>query len=270
MPTATGLRAVRRPFAGGGLILTQGGLQGYVQGCLAVCIGTARPNPTAPAADRGHDRVRRPIRRSRRTRTARSGARAWAETLRDVRAPVMFTTDLYDYVLAGACTSPTSTAGPARLAVSGARRQQPAEDARGPTRQLDDLAKTPIQRFVEQYVLRAAQRAEPARLRLVAPTSARSSGYARRRGAGASRAGLAGARTRQVAAAVSRSRALSLQPPTAGDNLTPLATVNGPKGELRTLLAVFGAIGAARGPTLSSTPMLEAASTTCGPTRTSG
>jgi putative CocE/NonD family hydrolase len=41
--------------------------------------------------------------------------------------------------------------------------------------------------------------------------------------------------------------ALSLEPADSGEDVTPLATVNGPKGELRTMLAEFGA--ASRGDT---------------------
>ena len=229
-------------LAGGAVILTQGELQGYVQGMGdRIRNGTTNPSPPAqvaatvvngyPALIEDHNG---PF----------WSSRLGFQYLRDVTKPVMFTTDLYDYVSKGMYLAYERT--PAKHAwlstALGHNNPRQVLDDKTP---LGALAKAPIRQFLNKYVYGQTQLAKPARLRLMTNLGT-VSGYKRAEVLVRSERDwpLPSTKWRRLYLG---SKTLSRTPPAPGDDLSPLATTNGPTGELRTQLAVFGAIGAASG-----------------------
>ena len=229
-------------LAGGAVILTQGELQGYVQGIGdRIRNGTTNPSPPEQLAA-----------------TVTNGYPAFVEDhngpfwssrlgfqyLRDVKTPVMFTTDLYDYVSKGMYLAYERT--PAKHAwlstALGHNNPRQVLDDNAP---LGKLAKAPIRQFLNKYVYGQTQLARPARLRLMTNLGT-VSGYKRAEVLVRSERDwpLPSTKWRRLHLGPGT---LSRTPPEPGDDLSPLATTNGPRGELRTQLAVFGAIGAASG-----------------------
>jgi uncharacterized protein len=234
-------------LAGGAFILTAGEVEGYAEGLPdRLRNGTTKPTPAEQLAS-----------------TAVNGAPAFVEDengafwqsrlglhyLDDVKVPVMFTTDLYDYVPHGMYIAYEHTPASNAWLSTTLGHNAPSAVSSANTA-LGALARIPIHRFVEKYLFDAGGD-DPARVRLMTNLGT-VSGYERAEvlvrdeadwplpSTVWTRLYLDGGKSRS-ATSLNDGR-LALAAGCAENDAAPLASV-GPKGELRTQLAIFGAIG---------------------------
>ena len=176
--------------------------------------------------------------------------------MREVHAPVMFTTDLYDFVPHGMYLAYERTAPRnAWLSLGTGHGAPAAAEQRGS--RLYDLIQTPIRDFFRRHVFAGPRSREPAHVRLVTNLGS-ASGYKRAEVLvrDEPRWPLPGTRwTRLYLSSAESGSAtslndgtLSLSPTDAGSDLAPMATIPGPKAELRTTFVVLGTAAAALGP----------------------
>jgi hypothetical protein len=163
--------------------------------------------------------------------------------LRHIHAPVMYTTDLYDFVPEGMYVAYENTAPRYRWLDLGFGHYSSSAELTEGTR-LHGLVETPIRRFLEHYALGARNgfQRDP-RVTLVTNLGT-VSGYEQGRVLVRGERDWPLPETRWTRLHLGDGGALGTAPPaTGGTDTTPLATVAGPKGELRTTLTGFGAFG---------------------------
>lgn len=242
-------------LAGGGFILTAGELQGYAQGLGDRARNGTYGNPIPPA------QLAATIINASPAFTEDYNGEFWdsrlgLEYLDGIDDPVMFTTDLYDYVPHGMYLAyERAPAKDAWLTVGYGHNDPPAVSTPG-TRLYDLVVKDHIQSFIRHRVLDEHGGGKDARVRLMTNLGT-PSGYKRAEvlvrdekdwplpetdwkrlylGDGPS-----------GSATSLNDGALTLDPDrAAGSDTAPLATVAGPKGELRTSLAIYDAAAQSR------------------------
>ena len=151
-------------LAGGAVILTAGELQGYVQGIGdRIRNGTTNPSPPAQLAAT--------VVNAYPAFTEDNNGPFWSsrlgfQYLRNVTKPVMFTTDLYDYVAKGMYLAYERTpAANAWLSTAmGHNNPRQVLDDKTP---LGALAKAPIRQFLRKFVYGETDLPDPARVRLM-------------------------------------------------------------------------------------------------------
>ena len=236
-------------FAGGGVILTAGQVQGYVQGMSDRLRNGTFTNPVPPSQLIG-------------SLLAGYGAviedtygpfwssRLGLDKLAAVHSPVMFTTDLYDYVPQGMYLAYEAT--PARHAwlSLGTGHNQPRTVTKQGTKHYE-LVQTPIHRFLERFVFDERNGAERDDRVTVVTNLGTVSGYKRAEvlvrpepdwplpSTRWTRVYLDGGASGSAGSLNDGS--LLPEPGADGNASAPLGTAFGPRGELRTLLAVLGA-----------------------------
>lgn len=240
-------------LAGGAVILTAGELQGYVQG-LGDRIRNGTTNPPPPA------QLAATVVNAYPAFTEDNNGPFWSsrlgfQYLRDVSKPVMFTTDLYDYVAKGMYLAYERTPAANAWLSTAIGHNNPPQVVDDDTA-LGSLAKAPVRQFLRKFVYGETGLADPARVRLMTNLGT-VSGYKRAEVLVRDEEDwpLPSTEWRRLYLGA---RSLSLTPPAAGGDVSPLATTSGPKGELRTQLAVFGAIGGASGDSDLLDAMLKA------------
>ena len=240
-------------LAGGVAALTAGEVGGYINGLEdRLRNGTADPLPPQQLAA-----------------LALSGLPAFTEDtdgpfwstrlglryMREVHAPVMFTTDLYDFVPHGMYLAYERTAPRnAWLSLGLGHAQPAAADQPGST--LHTLVQKPVRDFFRRHVFSGPRSREPAHVRLVTNLGS-ASGYKRGEvlvrdeprwplpGTRWTRLYLSSAQSGSAGSLNDGS--LSLAPAADGSDPAPMATTPGPRAELRTTFVVLGAAAGALG-----------------------
>src|SRR4051794_764826 len=164
--------------------------------------------------------------------------------LQRVHAPVMYTTDLYDFVPEGMYVAYENTAPRWRWLDLGFGHNSSAEEWASSSK-LHGLVERPIRRFLERYALGARNGFErDPRVTLVTNLGT-VSGYEQGRVLVRSEPEWPLPATRWTRLHLGDGGTLVSGRPAAATDTTPLASVAGPKGELRTTLTIAGGLGPA-------------------------
>ena len=231
-------------LAGGAFILTEGDLQGWLSGMPRRIQNGHASNPEPAEQWTGQAPVI-PHAYADDTTTDFWNERLGLQYLQRIHAPVMYTTDLYDYVPEGMYVAYENTAARWRWLDLGFGHNSSREEWTPGTR-LHTLVERPIRRFLEHFALGADNgfQRDP-RFTLVTNLGT-VSGYERGRVLVRDEARWPLPETRWTRLHLADGRALrAARPATTGSDTAPLATVAGPKGELRTALAIAGEFGQA-------------------------
>ena len=225
-------------LAGGAFILTAGDVAGYLAGLPQRVRNGYATNPTPPeqlagqAPDARHAYLDD-------TNTDFWKQRLGLRYLERIHAPVMYTTDLYDYVPQGMYVAYENTAPRYRWLDLGFGHNSSREELTEGTK-LHALVERPVARFLEHYGLGVDNGFEgDARMTLVTNLGT-PSGYAQGKVLVRSEPGWPLPETRWTRLHLARAALEARQPSTTGADTAPLATVSGPKGELRTAMAGSG------------------------------
>jgi hypothetical protein len=236
-------------FAGGGLILSAGQYQGYMEGLGDRLRNGTFTNPIPPAQLMGT------LLNGYASITEDTYGPFWSsrlglDKLAAVHTPVMFTTDLYDYVPQGMYLAYEATPPQHAWLSLGTGHNQPRTATKQGTKHYE-LVQTPIHRFLEHFVFDQRNGAERDARVTVVTNLGTVSGYKRAEvlvrpepdwplpSTRWSRLYLDGQRSGSSDSL--NDGGLRLEPGADGADGAPLSTVSGPRGELRTLLAVLGA-----------------------------
>ena len=236
-------------FAGGGLILTEGMAQGYVEGLRDRLRNGTFTKPIPPA------QLLSTLVEGYASLTEDTYGPFWSsrlglDKLEAVHAPIMYTTDLYDYVPQGMYLAYEATPSRHAWLNLGVGHNRPRSAHKQGTK-LYELVQTPIHRFLERYVFDQRNGAERDDRVLVVTNLGTPSGY--KRGEVLVRPEpdwpLPSTRWTRLYLDGQKSGSsdslndggLRLQAGEDGTDIAPLATVTGPRAELRTLLAALGA-----------------------------
>jgi putative CocE/NonD family hydrolase len=180
-------------------------------------------------------------------------SRLGLQYLAGVRIPVMFTTDLYDFVPGGMYLAYEHTPAANAWLSTAFGHNSPAAVSQDDS-VLGALAKVPIHRFIEKYLFGEGGD-DPPRVRLTTNLGS-VSGYERAEvlvrdesdwplpSTRWTRLYLDGGKSGS-AQSLNDGRLVLDPPAAAAEDVSPLASVTGPHGEMRTELVVFSALGAA-------------------------
>jgi uncharacterized protein len=239
-------------LAGGVFALTAGEAAGYVAGLpVRLRDGTAT-NPSPP------QQLAATVVNGSPAFTEDENGPFWSsrlglQYLAGVKIPVMFTTDLYDFVPGGMYIAYEHTPAANAWLSTAFGHNSPASVSQDDSG-LGALAKVPIHRFLEKYLFGEGGD-DPPRVRLITNLGT-VSGYKRSDVLVRDESDWPLPSTRWTRLYLDGGKSgsahslndgrLVLDPPAApGEDLSPLASVTGPKGEMRTELVVFSALGAA-------------------------
>ena len=225
-------------LAGGAFALTAGLLGGYAAGMPQRLQNGYAANPTPAEQWAGQSDVLQHAYTDD-TTTDFWKQRLGLQYLERIHAPVMYTTDLYDFVPEGMYVAYENTAAKYRWLNLGIGHNSSAAE-RTPGTKLHELVYRPVRRFLERFALGRSNGFErDPRVTLVTNTGT-PSGYERGEVLVRPEAGWPLPDTRWTRLHFDAGGTLAPAAPADGTDTMPLATVSNPRGELRTSMAVAG------------------------------